>query len=60
MNFILCIFIALTPITYAQNSHDEIIQRFLDQHKKMMKDIMKAFDDDEFFNDDFFKVGTLN
>ena len=55
MKFILFIFIALTPITYAQNSHDEIIQRFLDQHKKMMKDIMKAFDDDEFFNDDFFK-----
>lgn len=39
----------------AQNSHDEIIQKFLEQRKRMMEDIMKAFDDDEFFKDDFFK-----
>src|SRR5690554_3985354 len=38
----------------AQDSHNEIIQRFLEQRKRMMEDIMKAFDDDEFFKDDFF------
>lgn len=40
---------------FAQDSHDEIIQKFLEQRKKMMEDIMKAFDDDEFFKDDFFQ-----
>lgn len=39
---------------WAQNSHDEIIHKFLEQRKNMMEDIMKAFDDDEFFKDDFF------
>lgn len=39
----------------AQDSHDEIIQKFLEQRKRMMEDIMKAFDDDEFFQDDFFQ-----
>lgn len=35
-------------------SHDEILQRFLEQRKRMMEEIMKAFDDDKFFQDDFF------
>lgn len=43
-----------TP-AFAQNSHDEIIQKFLEQRKRMMEDIMKAFEDDEFFKDDFFQ-----
>ena len=40
---------------FGQNTHDEIIQNFLEQRKRMMEDIMKAFDDDEFFQDDFFQ-----
>ncbi|MEX1100242.1 MAG: hypothetical protein WEB87_07440, partial [Bacteriovoracaceae bacterium] len=46
---------AMTSAAFAQNTHDEIIQRFLEQRKSMMEDIMKAFDDDEFFKDDFFQ-----
>ncbi|MCO4755781.1 MAG: Hsp20 family protein, partial [Bacteriovoracaceae bacterium] len=56
MKLVLALFISLTSLNVmAQNSHDEIIQRFLKEREKMMKDIMKAFDDDEFFQDDFFK-----
>lgn len=39
---------------FAQMDHNQIIERFLDQRKKMMEEIMKAFDDDSFFKDDFF------
>jgi HSP20 family molecular chaperone IbpA len=38
---------------FAQNSHDEIIQNFLEQRKKMMEEMMRAFGDDDFFSDDF-------
>ncbi len=50
--------IFLFPILFISNamgqSHDEILQRFMQQRKRMMEEIMKAFDDDKFFQDDFF------
>lgn len=46
------IFIFSTAVL-AQDSHDEIIQRFLEQRKKMMEEMMRAFGDDGFFSDDF-------
>lgn len=39
---------------FAQADHNQIIERFLNQRKKMMEEIMKAFDDDSFFKSDFF------
>jgi HSP20 family molecular chaperone IbpA len=39
--------------SYAQKSHDELIQEFLNQRQQMMEEVMKAFDDDSFFDDDF-------
>jgi len=39
--------------SYAQKSHDELIQDFLNQRNNMMEEVMKAFDDDSFFDDDF-------
>jgi len=43
----------LSQFTYAQQSHDEIIQRFIEQRKQMIEEMTKAFDDDAFFSDDF-------
>jgi HSP20 family molecular chaperone IbpA len=42
-----------SSFSYAQKSHDELIQEFLNQRKNMMEEVMKAFDDDSFFEDDF-------
>jgi HSP20 family molecular chaperone IbpA len=54
-----CVIVSLllSPVTLAQKDHDQIIQDFLKQRKKMMEEIMKAFDEDKFFkdfDDDFF------
>lgn len=38
----------------AQNDYNTIIEQFLEQRKEMMEEIMKAFDDDSFFQDEFF------
>lgn len=55
-----CILLFLTSFpVFAQNSHSEILERFLSQRKKMMEEIMKAFNDDDFFKDDFFKSEDL-
>lgn len=45
--------IASSLNAWAQKSHDEILQDFLKQRRAMMEQMMKAFDDDAFFNDDF-------
>ena len=39
---------------FAQNTHDELIQKFIQQRRQMMEEMMKAFDDDDFFKDDDF------
>ena len=39
---------------WAQKSHDEILQEFLKQRQKMMEEMMRAFDDDDFFKDNDF------
>lgn len=38
----------------AQDSHDQLIQKFIEQRREMMEQMMKAFDDDDFFNDEDF------
>jgi HSP20 family molecular chaperone IbpA len=48
--FIVLCFFSLS--SWAQDA-DEIVQQFLEQRKKMMEQIMKAFDDDDFFKQDF-------
>lgn len=50
---ILMIFFVSLNSAWAQKSHDELIQEFIQQRQKMMEDMMKAFDDDDFFKDDF-------
>ena len=47
------IFVLSSLSVFAQKSHDELIQDFLQQRKQMMEEVMKAFDDDDFFKDDF-------
>lgn len=45
----------LSSLVFAQQSHDEILQKFLEQRKRMMEEIMKSFDgEDDFLKDDFF------
>lgn len=58
MKKIFFIILLLFSVTFmaqalAQNA-DEVIEQFLQQRKKMMEQIMKAFDDDDFFKDEFF------
>lgn len=52
--FLFILFIFYGESVYAQKTHDEIIQDFIKQRQKMMEDMMKAFDDDDFFKDDDF------
>lgn len=57
---LLSILIFLSSLNvYSQQDHNEIIERFLSERKKMMEEIMKAFDDDAFFKDDSFNDETL-
>lgn len=51
-SFILLTFLSLS--SFAQQNHDEMIQRFLEQRKKMMEEIMKSFNEDSLLGDDFF------
>lgn len=52
----LTLFIFPIKPLYAQKTHDEILQQFLEQRKRMMEEIMKSFDNNIFDNDDkFFK-----
>jgi hypothetical protein len=54
MKILTCVLLALISFSaLAQKSHEQMIQEFLNQRKQMMKDVMKAFDDDSFFDDDF-------
>lgn len=58
MNRLILVFIMLFSFnTYAQ---DAVIQQFLEQRKKMMEEIMNAFEDDEFFKDDFSDDGLFD
>ena len=43
--------LASISFAFAQDA-DTVIQQFLEQRKKMMEEIMKAFDDDDFFKGD--------
>lgn len=45
---------------FGQKTHDELIQEFLEQRKQMMEKVMKAFDDDSFFDDDFDDSGLFD
>lgn len=47
--FLITILIATNVLSQGQDDTDKVIQQFLEQRKKMMEGIMKAFDDDEFF-----------
>lgn len=54
MKTLFLIFILLiSSSVFAQKSHDELLQDFLKQRKAMMEQMMKAFNDDDFFKDDF-------
>lgn len=53
MKFILVLSMLFTTNLFAQDA-DEVIQKFLEQRKQMMEEIMKAFDDDDFFKGDAF------
>lgn len=51
--FIAILILCSSLSSWAQKSHEEILQDFLKQRKAMMEQMMKAFDDDAFFSDDF-------
>lgn len=42
-------FFVLQSFAQQADDADKIVQQFLEQRKKMMEEIMKAFDDDDFF-----------
>ena len=42
-----------SSLSLAQKSQEELIQDFLNQRQQMMEEVMKAFDDDSFFEEDF-------
>ncbi len=56
MKIILMLVLSLTGLSaFSQGrSHNEILEDFLKQRKQMMEKMMKAFDDDSFFNNDDF------
>lgn len=56
--FLILSFLFILPVC-AEPSHNEIIEKFLNQRKKMMESLMKAFDDDDFFKEDFFSDKDL-
>lgn len=55
---IFCAIIFMSTHAFAQSSERErfetIVERFLEQRKAMMEEMMKAFDDESFFSDSFF------
>lgn len=55
MKLIFVLFLSVMTLnSYSQNkTHSEMLEDFLQQRKKMMEEMMKAFEDDDFFKDDF-------
>lgn len=53
MKFLFVLILLFSATVFSQDA-DEVIQQFLEQRKQMMEQIMKAFDDDDFFKGDAF------
>lgn len=46
---LICSFFILQSYAQQPDNADKVVQKFLEQRKKMMEEIMKAFDEDDFF-----------
>lgn len=51
LTYLICVLFMVNLYAQQADDADRVIQQFLQQRKKMMEDIMKAFDDDEFFKE---------
>jgi HSP20 family molecular chaperone IbpA len=50
---IVLILSTILSTAFAQKTHDQILEDFLESRRQMMEKMMKAFDEDDFFKNDF-------